>query len=86
MSERNEAIEQYLLNLPIKDKMLYSLYLQRDCDGFFRLSDTVDGNSNWRSVADQLHKEGYIEYPCQESYSTIGKITKKGIMYIEKAL
>lgn len=84
MIKSNEIIENLLSkDLPIKDRMLLVLYLYKDQDGFYRLSETVDGNSNWMNVADQLYAEGYIEYPGKEVYSTIGRITNKGIVYIE---
>lgn len=84
MIKSNEAIEELLSkDLSIKDRMLLILYLYKEQEGFCRLSVTVDGNSNWKNVADQLYAEGLIEYPGKEKYSSIGRITNKGIVYIE---
>ena len=84
MIKSNEAIVELLSkDLLLKDRMLLVLYLYKEQEGFCRLSETVDGNSNWRNVAHQLFTEGYIEYPGKEVYSFTGRITNKGIVYIE---
>ena len=74
-------------NIPLEDQMLLSLYREykdNGKDGFFQLSATISNNAYWRNVADCLYKKEFIEYSNYSSYSSMGRITQNGIIYIEK--
>ena len=57
---------------------------QWDKQGYVRLSETIGCECDWRIIADHLYKKDYIEYPGGATYSSLGRITQKGINYIEK--
>ena len=72
--------------LNVKDMMLLGLYelFNENRTGYWRLSPLVDGNTDWQVTAKVLYYEGLIEYPGNESYYSTARITKKGIIYVEK--
>ena len=68
----------------VSDKMLLVLYDYRNAQSYIRLSGTLDSDSDWRNTARILYDKGYIEYPENSTYHSTGRITQKGIDYIEK--
>lgn len=73
--------------LNVKDMMLLGLfkaYREIGDDYYFSLSSMVDNNKNWREIAKVLYDDGLIEYPVNKSYYSKARITKKGIIYVEK--
>ena len=77
-------MNNYIAGMPVPDKMLYSLYNKRDKQGYVRLSETIGCECDWRIIAEKKKKKDYIEYPGGATYSSLGRITQKGINYIEK--
>ena len=68
----------------VSDKMLLVLYENRSGHGYIRLSETLESDCDWRNTAHILYVKGYIEYPDDSTYHSTGRITQKGIDYIEK--
>lgn len=72
--------------IPVNDRMLLSLYLYRNSGQYVRLSESVNDNPNWRTIAEHLHQKYLISYPGCETHSTIGRISQEGIGYVENTI
>ena len=70
--------------ISVLDKMLLVLYKKRSGSGYIRLSETLECDCDWRNTARILYENGYIEFPNDSTYHSLGRITQKGIDYIEK--
>lgn len=77
-------MDNYIAEISVLDKMLYNLYDKRDKQGYVRLSETIDRDCDWRNTARILYEKGYIEFPNNSTFYSLGRITQKGIDYIEK--
>ena len=75
-----KIVEEYNNVMDDLDKLLLSLYNDFEKDGYSRLGSTI---SNWRPIARDAFEKGYIEYPGNETYSSIAKITIEGINYLK---
>ena len=74
----NESVKEMLMNLKELEQDADPRMLSNP-DAGFRLSETVSGGRNWRLIAEEAYIKGYIRYPIEGTYSSIARITAKGI-------
>lgn len=69
----------------VLDKLLQGLYIQYSQNGDYmtRITDIIPNVSNWRIVAQDLYKRGFIVFNPGASMGACAKITDKGVIFCE---